>query len=462
MKKIYYFLSIFLFLINFQVVFAQEKTENKDCLKADKNTVIVKHAKNEEKILNANITYTLEKKDTNLISIEKTNAVSNSIYNQKIKNDKIIYQKYKKQLKDEYFDLAVILDKLLRANKLQYQNWRIGLDIEPENINAHSGSANLIIVNSSLYDSLYQNQDALAFIVAHELSHLILDHLQISLENNIRIKNLEEQIANARYQADKQNQLGSLNDAVKNYGSSLGNGISSLAYSISAITMNSSINKIYEEERGLEIIADSEAIVLMTRAGYNPEKAKEVIELLSNLPNVYTKRSTHPDILTRKNNFEEALFINDLDELKNQGKKEILNSNVLTIRKSSDKKTIILSKDGNIQKNKYVPISIDEKLIKKAYFYYLDNNYEKSKELFFKAYMVNKENFIPALYLSYINEYEFQQNHLKKSLKKAGRWAKKANKINSENMFVKKQNDDIRQIFIELKENKKKPKDNVT
>lgn len=462
MKKIYYFLSIFLFLINFQVVFAQEKTENKDCLKADKNTVIVKHAKNEEKILNANITYTLEKKDTNLISIEKTNAVSNSIYNQKIKNDKIIYQKYKKQLKDEYFDLAVILDKLLRANKLQYQNWRIGLDIEPENINAHSGSANLIIVNSSLYDSLYQNQDALAFIVAHELSHLILDHLQISLENNIRIKNLEEQIANARYQANKQNQLGSLNDAVKNYGSSLGNGISSLAYSISAITMNSSINKIYEEERGLEIIADSEAIVLMTRAGYNPEKAKEVIELLSNLPNVYTKRSTHPDILTRKNNFEEALFINDLDELKNQGKKEILNSNVLTIRKSSDKKTIILSKDGNIQKNKYVPISIDEKLIKKAYFYYLDNNYEKSKELFFKAYMVNKENFIPALYLSYINEYEFQQNHLKKSLKKAGRWAKKANKINSENMFVKKQNDDIRQIFIELKENKKKPKDNVT
>ena len=393
-----------------------------------------------------------------MILIQKTKPVSYSKYKQKIQSDKINYQKYKKQLREEHYDLAVILDKLLRANKLQYQNWRIGLDIKTEDINAYAGSANLIIVNSSLYDSLYQDKDALAFIVAHELSHLILGHIQISCENNIKILNLKEQVLKAQYEAEMQNNLGAINNAVGNYDSAIGNSVSSLAYTLSVATMNSTINRIYAQERQLELMADSEAIVLMSKAGYNPEKSKEVLELLSNLPNVYTNRSTHPDAITREKNINEALFLNDIEELKNQGRKEICKSNVLTIKKSSDKKTVILSKASNHKKYKYVPVTKDEKLIKKAYSYYLDDNYEMAKEFFGKAYLENKENFIPALYLSYINEYEFKQNQQKKSLKKARRWAKKAYKINPENKFVKKQNDDIKDVITALKEKKKNSK----
>ena len=433
MKKICLFVLIFIFLINFQFIFAQEK--------------------NEKEFLNANITYTHEKKDTNLISMQKTKPVNDAKYAEKIKNDKTTYQKYKNELKEEYYDLTVILDKLLRANNLQYQNWRIGLDIQTEDINAYATSANLIIINSSIYDSLYQNKDALAFIIAHELSHLILGHIQISYENSIKILNLEQQVLSARNEAEKQNTLSILNNAVGNYNSAMGNSVSSLAYNVSVATMNSTINRIYAQERKLELIADSEAIVLMTRAGYNPANSKEVLELLSNLPNIYTNRSTHPDSITRKKNIDEALFINDIEELENQGKRRLFESSVLTIKKSSDKKTVILSKASNNQK--YTPITREEKLIKKAYSYYLNNDYEMAKELFGKAYLENKENFIPALYLSYINEYDFKQNQQKKSLKNAQKWIKRAVKISSENKFVKKQNSDIKDIIINLRKAKK-------
>ena len=441
-----------------EIFIAYEK--NKSAFNPDlyKNPYNYRNAESNEATLNANITFTLDKKDTNLISIQKQKPIDMKKYNQKIKNDYIEYQKNKKQLKEEQYILSTILDKLLRANKLQYQNWRIGMDIETEDVNAHAGSGNLIIINSSLYDSLYQNYDALAFIIAHELAHLILGHNQIALENSIRIQKLEYEANKAMAQAEKQNYIADLNNAVGNYGYALGSSISSLGYSISASALSSEINRVYEQERELEIIADQEAITLLTKADYNPEKAKEALDFLSNIPNVYTKRSTHPDIYTRQNNINENLFLNDNENLKNQGRKEILNSKVLEIKKSSDKKTVVLSKANGYSKYHYIPVSKEEKIIKKAYSYYLDNDYENAKGLFAKAYMLNPNNFIPALYLSYINEYQFKQNLEKKSLKEARKWIKRANRINSANKYVEKQNNDIKEIFVNLKNEKKDKK----
>ena len=62
MKKICYLISIFLLLTNFQFCFAQDKTEDNNVAITSKNTPIVNSVKNEDKILNANITYALEKK----------------------------------------------------------------------------------------------------------------------------------------------------------------------------------------------------------------------------------------------------------------------------------------------------------------------------------------------------------------------------------------------------------------
>ena len=47
-------------------------------------------------------------------------------------------------------DTFIILDKILRANKLQYQNWRIGIDIATDDMNAFASTANLIIIYSPI------------------------------------------------------------------------------------------------------------------------------------------------------------------------------------------------------------------------------------------------------------------------------------------------------------------------
>ena len=159
MKKLF-FAFLLLSLFN-SFVFAADNSDK------------INSSMNNDDSLKSTVTYNKYKKDPKLIKITNTKPVSKDSYNKKLASDNTIYSTYKKQLVDEQKELYVILDKLIRANKLQFQNWRVGVQAETEDINASAGSANLIYINSSLYDSLYNNKDALAFVVAHELSHLI-------------------------------------------------------------------------------------------------------------------------------------------------------------------------------------------------------------------------------------------------------------------------------------------------
>ena len=163
-------------------------------------------------------------------------------------------------------------------------------------------------------------------------------------------------------------------------------------------------------------------------------------------------------LLLRNSNANAIISINNIITFLELLKSSLQEDNPIPKNKNSDKKTVILSKANGYSKYHYIPISKEEKIIKKAYSYYLDNDYENAKGLFTKAYMLNPNNFIPALYLSYINEYEFKQNLQKKSLKEARKWIKRANRINSANKYVEKQNNDIKEIFVNLKNEKKNKK----
>ena len=132
-----------------------------------------------------------------------------------------------------------------------------------------------------------------------------------------------------KYEASRQGNLADINNAFGNNFDSLGNSLSSLAYSISAATTESSINKIYAQERELEFDADAEAISIMAKAGYDVNHGKDALEFLSNLPNIYTKRSTHPPINQRITNINNTISMCDLDELKNEGIYNLYNSKVL-------------------------------------------------------------------------------------------------------------------------------------
>ena len=396
------------------------------------------------------LTYNKYKKDPKLIKISNTKPISKDSYNKKLASDNLIYNANKKQLVEEQKELYVILDKLIRANKLQFQNWRVGIQTETEDVNASAGSANLIYVNSSLYDSLYNNKDALAFILAHELSHLILMHGKTSYENYYKIKQLEEQIRQYQAGIRYESAMGRMDSALGNYGSSIGSAVASTSYLIGGAVANANVKKLYEENRKLEYDADSEALTLMTRAGYNPYKANDSMEFLSALPGVYTEKSSHPETQQRMSAINTEISLIDIDELKKQGMNNIYNSKPLKIRKSSDKKTFIIVGEGSL-KNDYVYDTKENKYIKKAYVEYLNNQLDDAKINFVNAVVVNPKNDIPCLYLSYISELEYYNNNDKKSLKQARRWAKKSLKNNPENKYAQKQLDEINVLFEQLK-----------
>lgn len=401
MKKIILFLFVFISIIN--VSFAKDNSPNKSYYGSIEQNLILK--------------------DPKLISLQKTKSVDLKLFEQKQLKDNEEYKKCKKGIKVEYYNLYVILDRILRANNLQSQNWRLALKTSLKDINASAGSANLIVVNTSLYDSLYPDESALAFIISHELAHLILKHNQISYENQCEIVTLKRRVRALRRQTQ------------------------SFACTVMAMKLSSRIDDLYEQQRELEYNADSEAVTLMLRAGYDIEQVFSALNLLSSLPNIYTDRSTHPSIENRISNVQEDMELLDKNALINEGKYNLYHSKVSSIKKSSDKRTVVLYNKKNSNKIVYVPLTKETKLLNKAYLYYLDKNIPMAKQYFERAYVVNSNNYITPLYLSYISEYNFYNSGDKKDLKDAKFYSKKAYKLNQNDKFVNKQRNDVKAIF---------------
>ena len=67
---------------------------------------------------------------------------------------------------------------MIRANKLDYINWRIAIYRDTEEPNAYSTNMNLVSISTSLYDTLKNNDDALALVIGHEMGHALLGHQQ--------------------------------------------------------------------------------------------------------------------------------------------------------------------------------------------------------------------------------------------------------------------------------------------
>ena len=400
MKKIILFLFVFISIIN--VSFANDKLPNKSFYgSVEKNLTL---------------------KDPKLITLKQTKTVDLKLFEQKKNNDDKEYKKFKKDVKEDYYNLYLILDRVLRANNLQNQNWRLALVNNLEEINASSGSANLIQINTSLYDSLYPDESALAFIISHELAHLILKHNQISYENRTEIATLKRKIEILR-QAQS---------------------VTCLAI---AIKLSSKVDELYEQERKLEYDADSEAVILMLRAGYDIEQVISALNLLSSLPNIYTDRSTHPTVENRICNVRDDMTLLDKDMLMNEGMYNLSNSKISSIKYSADKKTVVIYNRKNNNKIVYVPITKEDKLLHKAYLYYISNNIPMAKQYFERAYVVNSNSYITPLYLSYISEYNFYNSGDKKNLKDAKFYSKKAYKLNQNDKFVNKQRNDVRALI---------------
>ena len=284
-------------------------------------------AQNENANISNSTEYTtIKKKDPKIFDKYIIKETDKTKYQQKISADNKKYSSIKNQLNNDQYNLYRIFEQIIRANNLEYQNWRIGIKRTATNVNASAGSANLILINSALYDSIYNDKDAVAFVLSHEMAHFLLNHTNKSAKIIYNIDKLEHKLKGLKYYAKS--------SSSKN----------ELIYLSSISTLNIKLNRLYKKLREMELEADKEAISIMARAGYNPDNAVSVIEFFEKLPNIDTAKSSHPDNLERINNNSKEISLIDKESLKNQGQANIFNSDVVSIKKSTDKYTFVMHK----------------------------------------------------------------------------------------------------------------------
>lgn len=365
------------------------------------------------------------KKDPKLIKISTTKKVNKEQFKKNLENNKKEYKKEEKNLKDSYYTLYRISDRLIRANNLQSQNWRFAIRNKTEEVNAYAAAANLITLYSSLFDSLYNNDDAMAFIIGHEMSHFIYKDGQ-------RLADLYKKI--------NDNEMYCILAAKSLIGAPY--------IPVCGVKMA----RAYKDLRKMEYNADKESLTLMAKAGYDLDGATEAMEYLAQLPHIKHLDDTHPMPDERIKAIKAEIDRLNVEELKNEGEYNLLNSEVLAVktsydRSAADKKIMVLLSPENKATIKYTPQTEDIKSLKKAYSAYIKDDIAEAKYYFEEAYKLNKKNYIAPLYLSYISEYEYYKTGNKKSLKKANYWIEKANKINSSEKNVINQKYDIEKLI---------------
>lgn len=367
-------------------------------------------------------------KDPKLIKLSNYKPVNEKDYSAKLAKDETVYKNRIKPAIDknlnsiniapssvDFYNVYRVSERIIRANNLDYVNWRIAIR-KTEDVNADSSMANLVRVNTGLYDALYGDDDALAFIIAHEMAHLILNHSQRQAELEARLKKLTDYNKGVAPNSD--------------------------LYLAGDVVANIQAGRILSQVKMMEFMADTEALILLTKAGYSPYKAVGALNFLKALPqaNVWTFYDTHPMIKDRIKSANENISYTNPDWV-NEGKANIFNSDVLDCKKSSDRVSIVIMKSEK-NKNFYQPEDITNRLTRIAYTSYLKGDMENAIKYFEKLNSV-EESYITCLYLSYANEYLYNTTKKEKYLKEAKKYIEKASALNANDENVNAQKNSL-------------------
>ena len=206
-----------------------------------------------------------EIKDPKLIKLDGYEIVPNDKYKAKLINDEIEYKKVKNFLNskklneyymqaygEDFYKVYRITEKLIRANNLDFVNWRLIITAD-ESFNAYNSDTNLVCVNTGALDTLRDNEDALALLIGHELSHGLLNH--------------SNRLAKYWAKVERAKRMGSYT-----------------AYLIAK-------KRYMQASRDMEYAADVEGAKLALKAGYDLSKAKETISFMNTLQ--YAEKCKH-------------------------------------------------------------------------------------------------------------------------------------------------------------------------
>ena len=363
---------------------------------------------------------TVKVKDPNLIPFGNYKKIDDATFKAKISKDDVQYNKIKDNLRknkvDDYntqaypkdfYKVYRIAERIIRANNLDYINWRIAIRKTTDGeFNAGSSNMNYIVIYTGLYDTLSDNEDAMALVIGHEMAHQLLGHGQRTAKI---LRNLNRQYDFAT-------------DTYANFDTAMRNAIA-----------NTKLQK-------MEYSADIEGAILAARAGYNLDSAKETLSFINTLPYVGTVTLSHPNPEKRLRNFEENRQYFVEEQWKLEGKYNIYNSDVLQCNKSSDRTSIIISRgSAKNQDSYYRPETVDEMLLRYAYKSYKNGDFEDAEKYFNKLLKKDGKNPILYLYLSYTYEYLYKQTGENKYLEEARAAARKGLLFAPDNKYLKEQ-----------------------
>ncbi|MBE7702810.1 MAG: hypothetical protein E7Z89_02035 [Cyanobacteria bacterium SIG28] len=393
--------------------------------KSNKYNSVKKHAAEHETNFYKEKAEDIVLKDPKLISFKTENVekISDAKLEKKIQKDEAYYVKnviphldknnprYNKIQGVDFYNLYRVAERVIRSNNLDYVNWRIVLVEDTDDFNAASTEANLIAINSALYDSLYNNNDALAYVISHEIAHQVLGHSQQKIE--------------------KRRRYATSNDIVT---------ITTLGFG-SLIYMPVSHRIMAKQFRAMEYEADTLGMEFLVRAGYKFEDAMAALNFMNSLPHTEYLTDYHPSPEKRIDNLKtvQRYF---LSHWVDEGRYYFYNSKPLECKKSSDRVSIVISSSETSRDKNFTPEDTEELLKRVGYIDYKSGRMLEAIK-YFTQWTEISSSYIPHLYLSYAYEYLYKQNPDKKLLKKAKEAAKMASAIAPKDENVKAQIADL-------------------
>ena len=279
MKKLLILLSVFALVMSSVEAKDYAKMQIKEMKHAQKYATTKKVLQNKEQPIVAvqtPISRNIQIKDPKIMKFGNYKKISKANYDAKLKKDEVKYEEYAKQLgkkhskyyttqadAEDYYKIYRVAERLIRANKLDYLNWRICIYKNVDEPNAYTNSVNYVAISTSLLDTFTNNDDALALVIGHEMGHALLGHMK-----------------RKRQLLDKMERQYKLAKA--------GNSLSTVAY----MGMK---KKLLIDSKNMEYAADVEGAKLASRAGYNLNTASDVLTFLSTYDIDRDIRSTHPN-----------------------------------------------------------------------------------------------------------------------------------------------------------------------
>ena len=360
--------------------------------------------KPEQKTLN------LEIKDPKLIKLGGYENIPVNKFKEKRAKDEQEYKKisaflaskklneyYMQAYNEDFFRVYRVAERLIRANNLDFMNWRLSIDSE-NSFNAYNSQTNRITVLVGTLDTLRGNDDALALIMGHEIAHGLMGHTKRQAKYRAKVE-----------RALRLNHYGAYHIALKRY------------------------NKA---SRDMEYEADVVGAKLVAKAGYNLSNARETLSYMNTLDDADELNSTHPTTEKRIKNFEQnRKYFMDSEWVK-QGLYNIYKSDVIECEKSSNRNSIVLLRGKT---SNYSDESIDEMYLRYGYKSYVNGEFKEAIKYFKNYLKLNKGNYAVYLYISYANECLYKQTGNAKYLESAKEFAGYAKTIEPDNKYVKEQ-----------------------